>query len=166
MAALGSFVVGADIHTHRARLVRSAAESTGHHVAATVADGRRPPFRAAAFDAVLVDAPCSGLGSLRRRPDARWRIGPDDIDRLVRLQIELVLAAAELVAPGGRLVYSVCTLTRAESTAVDDRIASARPDLVADPLPSPWEPWGRGGRLLPDVYPGDGMMAFRYALRD
>src|SRR5439155_893994 len=83
-------------------------------VAAVVADGARPPLRSASFDHVLVDAPCSGLGALRRRPDARWRVRPGDIDALVAVQRSLLAAARTLVRPGGTLVYSVCTLTAAE----------------------------------------------------
>ena len=80
------------------------------------ADATTPPFAAETFDAVLVDAPCSGLGALRRRPDARWRIDEQAIERLVPLQAALLDAAVGLLAPGGVLVYSVCTLTEAELT--------------------------------------------------
>ena len=93
-----------------------------------------PPFRTAAFDQVLIDAPCCGLGALRRRADARWRITEADIDELGALQRRLLAAAAPLVRPGGWLVYSVCTLTAAESIdhptpdgfEVDRRAAAGR----------------------------------------
>ena len=89
--------------------------------------GRRRPAPAAArpgaFDRVLVDAPCSGLGVLRRRPDARWRIQPADVGRLAALQRRLLEAALPLVRPGGLLVYSVCTLTRAETAGIDRWLA-------------------------------------------
>ena len=91
------------------------------HVA--VADARRPPFRNEVFDRVLVDAPCSGLGVLRRRPDARWRAQPEDVDRLAALQRELVDAAVALLAPGGVLVYGVCTLTADETLGIDAHLA-------------------------------------------
>jgi len=99
---------------------------------------------------------------LRRRADARWRITQSNVDDLAELQFALVNAAAELVKPGGQVVFSVCTLTKSESTDVDERIATELPQLEPQPLREPWEPWGRGGRLLPDAFAGDGMAAFRY----
>jgi 16S rRNA (cytosine967-C5)-methyltransferase len=115
------------------------------------------------FDRVLVDAPCSGLGTLRRRADLRWRVDEATVERLAQLQRELVLASADLVRPGGTLVYSVCTLTRAESIDVDAALATERPDL--EPLDPPgglWAPWGRGAILLPQTGGTDGMCLFRY----
>ncbi len=158
----GSVVIGSDLHPHRAGLVTTAASDTATAVHALVADATNTPYRRASADAVLIDAPCSGLGSLRRRPDARWRIKPTDIDNLSTLQFELVAEAVTLVRPGGQIVFSVCTLTAAESTAIDDRIAAELPQLEPQPLPEPWEPHGRGGRLLPDAFEGDGMAAFSY----
>ncbi len=155
-------VIASDLHDHRAGLVVTAAEDTGTDVHAVVADATQPPYRSGLADAVLVDAPCSGLGSLRRRPDARWNMSADSIGKLADLQLQLVRNAAELVKPGGQVVFSVCTLTVAESTAVDDRVATEVPELEPQPLPEPWEPWGRGGRLLPDIFEGDGMAAFSY----
>jgi 16S rRNA (cytosine967-C5)-methyltransferase len=74
---------------------------------------RQAPL-APAYDLVVVDAPCTGLGVLRRHPDAKWRLAADDVPRLARLQAQLLDALAARVAPGGALVYSVCTFTRAE----------------------------------------------------
>jgi 16S rRNA (cytosine967-C5)-methyltransferase len=74
------------------------------------------------------------------------------------LQKELLSAAADLVVPGGRVVYSVCTLTNAETRAIDEWLAGARPDLVAEPPPGgPWQSFGRGARLLPQAADTDGM---------
>ena len=81
---------------------------------------------------------------------------------LAEVQFDLVRAATGLVKPGGQIVFSVCTLTDAESLGVDARIAAELPELVPQPLEAPWEPHGRGGRLLPDRFPGDGMTAFSY----
>jgi 16S rRNA (cytosine967-C5)-methyltransferase len=107
---------------------------------------------------VLLDAPCTGLGVLRRRPEARWRITEDAVPQLAGLQRELLAAAADLVRPGGRLVYSVCTLTRAETTSVDEWAERALPGFVAEPRPgAPWRPWGRGALLLPQAAGTDGM---------
>ena len=159
-------VVGSDLHVHRAGLVATAAKETGNTLSSVVADATNPPYRNACADAVLVDAPCSGLGSLRRRPDARWRIKPADVDNLAELQFGLVESASKLVKPGGQVVFSVCTLTDAESIAVDDRIAAELPQLEPQPLNDLWEPYGRGGRLLPDMFDGDGMAAFVYRMRE
>ena len=132
-------------------------------ISVVVADGTRPPWPDRTFDRVLVDAPCSGLGTLRRRADLRWRVEADAVERLAGLQRRLVAAAADLVRPGGVLVYSVCTLTAAESTAVDDWLAIERPDLVPDaPVGEPWEAWGRGAIVLPQTAGTDGMCMFRY----
>ena len=158
----GATVIGSDLHEHRAGLVQTAAVDTQTAVHALVADATNPPYRLAAAQAVLIDAPCSGLGSLRRRADARWRIKPSDIDNLANLQFDLIKAASELVEPGGQVLYSVCTLTTSESLAVDDRVAAELPQLVPEQLSEPWEPFGRGGRLLPDTFAGDGMAAFSY----
>jgi 16S rRNA (cytosine967-C5)-methyltransferase len=169
LAAGGARVVAADVRAGRAGLVRRNAGATGvaDRVSVVVADGTAPPWPPASFDRVLVDAPCSGLGTLRRRADLRWRVEQEAVDRLAGLQHRLLAAAAELVRPGGTLAYSVCSLTAAESTAVDDRLAADRPDLVpADPPGEPWEPWGRGALLLPQAAGTDGMALFRYTRRD
>ena len=158
-------VIGSDLHEHRVGLIRAAADDTDTDVLAIVADATNPPYRAGSADAVLIDAPCSGLGSLRRRADARWRITQANVDDLAGLQFDLVKAAADLVKPGGQVVFSVCTLTEAESIEVDDRIARELPQLAPQLLGEPWEPWGRGGRLLPDEFAGDGMAAFSYRVR-
>lgn len=159
MASSGAYVVALDLHPSRAALVVANGLPT-----VAVADARRPPLRASSFDRVLVDAPCSGLGALRRRPDARWRIEPDAVDRLAALQCELVDAAVDLLRPGGTLVYSVCTLTARESRFVDEHLASSHPSLVPLPVPGPpWRPWGRGALLLPQDAGTDGMTILRLA---
>jgi 16S rRNA (cytosine967-C5)-methyltransferase len=123
-----------------------------------VADACLPPLRPGSFDRVLVDAPCSGLGVLRRRPDARWRIQAADVPRLAALQRRLLAAALPLVAPGGLLVYSVCTLTLAETAGIDRWLAKAHPEMTpVAPPGSPWERVGRGARLLPQTAGTDGM---------
>jgi 16S rRNA (cytosine967-C5)-methyltransferase len=167
LAHTGASVVAADKRPARAGLIVANAERTGvaDHVRVVVADGTVPPFAIGSFDRVLIDAPCSGLGALRRRPDARWRIEADDVEVLAALQVELVEAALPLVRPGGMLVYSVCTLTDAESLAIDHVVAGAHPELVAAaPLPSPFRPVGRGARLLPQDAGTDGMYVLRLQL--
>ena len=120
LAGTGASVVAADRSEPRSRLVARNASDLGTTVPVVVADGAHAPFPKQSFDRVLVDAPCSGLGVLRRRPDARWRIGADAPGRLADLQRALLGEAATLVVPGGALVYSVCTLTRAEGEGVVD----------------------------------------------
>jgi 16S rRNA (cytosine967-C5)-methyltransferase len=168
LAAAGGWVVAADARPGRAGLVAANAARLrlGDRVAVVAADGTAPPWRPGSFDRVLVDAPCSGLGTLRRRADLRWRVEPEAVERLAALQGRLLAAAADLVRPGGALVYAVCTLTAAESTGVDAGLASGRPDLVpADPPGGPWRPWGRGAILLPQAAGTDGMCLFRYTRR-
>jgi 16S rRNA (cytosine967-C5)-methyltransferase len=168
LAAAGGWVVAADARPGRAGLVAANAARLrlGDRVAVVAADGTAPPWRPGSFDRVLVDAPCSGLGTLRRRADLRWRVEPEAVERLAALQGRLLAAAADLVRPGGALVYAVCTLTAAESTGVDAGLASRRPDLVpADTPGGPWRPWGRGAILLPQAAGTDGMCLFRYTRR-
>jgi len=100
---------------HRAKLVRTATE--GLPVAVHIADGRDPGL-SAGYDRVLVDAPCTGLGALRRRPEARWRRAPGDVAALSRLQRELMLSALALVRPGGVVAYVVCSPHLAETTGL------------------------------------------------
>lgn len=142
-------VVGLD--PHRAGAARVAAEA-GRLGAVTVhavtADARRPPL-VAAFDAVLVDAPCSGLGTLRRHPELRWRRHPDDIARLAVLQRELLAATAPLVRPGGVLVYAVCTLTHEETIAVVESFRRDAPSFAVEPA---------GERVDPALTTADGFM--------
>ncbi|MDR1545414.1 MAG: 16S rRNA (cytosine(967)-C(5))-methyltransferase RsmB [Deltaproteobacteria bacterium] len=82
------------------------------------------------FDLAVVDAPCSGLGVVRRRPDLKWRKTAQDPARLAELQLALLQAAAEFVAPGGRLIYSVCTYTDQEGEGVRDKFLAVRPDFA------------------------------------
>lgn len=155
------WVVALDVHGSRVGLIEAAATRLHlPNVMTAVADGRSLPTRDRAFDRVLLDAPCSGLGVLRRRPEARWRVQPNDVDDLARLQRELLRSAADAVRPGGRLVYSVCTFSDAETLAVD---AWATEHLdgwrALDPPGPPWRPWGRGALLLPSDADTDGMYA-------
>jgi 16S rRNA (cytosine967-C5)-methyltransferase len=157
-------VVALDVDAGRVRMIDSARHRIGlPHLFPIVGDARAVPLRAATFDRVLLDAPCSGIGVLRRRPDARWRLQPDTIDELAALQCDLLAAAAPLVRPGGVLVYSVCTLTNEETLGVDDWAAEHLPELR--PLPSPGGPWtarGRGALLLPQAAGTDGMFVLSF----
>jgi 16S rRNA (cytosine967-C5)-methyltransferase len=101
---------------HRARLMERAV--AGLPVTIHVADARDSGLPAGSFDRVLVDAPCTGLGALRRRPEARWRRQPSDVGELAKLQRELLAAALTLVRPGGVVAYVVCTPHLAETVGV------------------------------------------------
>jgi 16S rRNA (cytosine967-C5)-methyltransferase len=127
-------VIALDLHQPRLRLVASAASRLGlRSVIPVCADGRRVPdlLREPAA-VVVVDAPCSGTGALRRRPDARWRKQPEQIAALAALQGELLQAAAQVVRPGGRLIYSTCSLEPEENEEVIRQFRQVRPDFVPD----------------------------------
>jgi 16S rRNA (cytosine967-C5)-methyltransferase len=135
LAQLGARVVATDIRPGRARMVADAAQqlaagADGDRVHVVVADALRPAVAAGLFDAVLVDAPCTGLGVLRRRPELRWRRDAADPDRLATVQAALLEAAIELVRPGGRLVYSVCTWPEVETVGVVQRLIAVAGDRV------------------------------------
>jgi 16S rRNA (cytosine967-C5)-methyltransferase len=108
-AQRGAVLLAAERQPHRARLVAGAlAEGADKH-AVIVADSTRPPWRPDVFDRVLLDAPCTGLGALRRRPEARWRRSPEDVPELVTLQRSLLGRALESVRPGGVVAYVTCS---------------------------------------------------------
>jgi 16S rRNA (cytosine967-C5)-methyltransferase len=160
MASTGARVVAADQRIGRARLVQDNATTLGLELPVLAADGLAAPFRPGSFDAVLLDAPCSGLGALRRRADARWRIEATDVVELAELQAHLLASAAELVAPHGRLVYSVCTITAVESV---DHVTPE--GFEVDPTEPPvgtWRPFEQGWRVLPQDADTDGMVLIRY----
>ncbi len=156
-------VLAADTQAGRLRLVGQAARRLKlSTIDLVVADGRFLPTREASWDRVLVDAPCSGLGVLRRRPEARWRIEAETIPVLADLQVELVLAAAGAVRPDGVLVYAVCTLTKAETSEVGERVLERLDGFsVLDPPGAPWRPWGAGALLLPSAAGTDGMFVLK-----
>jgi len=158
-----SRVVAGDLHPDRATLVPANLERLGLHALVLVQDAMRSAVRGP-FDRVLVDAPCSGIGSARRRPELLWRARRDELSRLARLQVEIASAGADLLRPGGRLVYSVCTFPRAETDAACDAIIRRRPDLVPVETPGPAgsDPAFRH-RLWPHRDGADGMFvaAFR-----
>jgi 16S rRNA (cytosine967-C5)-methyltransferase len=112
---------------------RRRARRNGVHNVRTRAAGATEPLDDLRADRVLVDAPCSGLGTLRRKPDARWRLEPGDPARFAALQREIAVRHAALLRPGGRLVYATCSLDRAEDEEVAARVAAEVPGLA--PLP-------------------------------
>lgn len=128
----GATLVANEAQPHRAGLVAANLRATGGIVVA--ADGTRPPFADGTFDRVLVDAPCTGLGALRRRPEARWRRRPDDVAPLVDLQRRLLLRALDLTRPGGVVLYSTCSPVLAETRGVVEAVLRDRSDVTLEPL--------------------------------
>jgi 16S rRNA (cytosine967-C5)-methyltransferase len=128
--------IAADLSPTRARLVSVEAQRLGVTVRVLAQDARHPALRGP-FDRILVDAPCSGLGAARRRPELLWRAGRSDLSTLARLQVAIVAGVTELLKPGGTLVYSVCTFPRAETDAACDAIVRHRPDLEPAPVEGP-----------------------------
>jgi 16S rRNA (cytosine967-C5)-methyltransferase len=115
---------------HRSTLVASATRRSGTGLlAVATADGTRPAWREAAFDRVLVDAPCSGLGALRRRPEARWRRTASDVEDLVVLQRALLHTALSSVRPGGVVAYVTCSPVLAETRGVVEAVLAERDDV-------------------------------------
>jgi 16S rRNA (cytosine967-C5)-methyltransferase len=119
------------------------------------------PFRTKC-DGVLVDAPCSGVGTWQRNPHARWTTSTGDVRELARVQERLLDHAAGPVKPGGRLVYSVCTLTRSETSAVADAFEMSHPDFAPAPLAIAG---AAGARLMlrPEEIDGNGMFIAAWA---
>ncbi|HEX2072610.1 MAG TPA: transcription antitermination factor NusB [Geodermatophilus sp.] len=128
----GVHLTAADRAPHRADLVRTALHDETD-VEVVVADGREPPWQQGSFDRVLLDAPCTGLGALRRRPEVRWRRTPEDVPPLVELQSALLAGALASVRPGGVVAYVTCSPHAAETVAVADR-AAARDDVEVLPV--------------------------------
>ncbi|WP_419858155.1 RsmB/NOP family class I SAM-dependent RNA methyltransferase [Candidatus Palauibacter irciniicola] len=133
-AAGGVPVVALDISPRRLARLGAPARRLGLPVSLAVADARRLPVAEAGT--VLADVPCTGTGVLRRRADARWRLGQRGLDDLVALQREIVDACAAAVRPGGLLVYSTCSLEREENEEQVDAFLDRRPDYRREPPPA------------------------------
>ncbi|MGP3737018.1 RsmB/NOP family class I SAM-dependent RNA methyltransferase [Streptomyces sp. GDS52] len=136
-AERGAALLASEKQPHRAGLVAKALAGNPGPYQVVVADGTRPPWRPGSFDRVLVDVPCTGLGALRRRPEARWRRRPDDLDGFAPLQRELLRGALEAVRVGGVVGYATCSPHLAETRAVVADLLKQFPDtelLDARPL--------------------------------
>lgn len=128
-AQRGATLVANERQHHRSRLVaRSLRAARGGLLGVVTGDGTRPPWRDGTFDRVLVDAPCSGLGALRRRPESRWRRTQKDLEALVPLQRALLDRALDAVRPGGVVVYATCSPVLAETSEVVDAVVGSRDD--------------------------------------
>lgn len=134
----GAGLLAAELQPHRAALVARATRASAVGLLGVVtADGRRPAWRPGSFDRVLLDAPCSGLGALRRRPEARWRRTPDDLVALVPLQRALLAGALDGVRRGGLVLYATCSPVLAETAEIVSAALTARDDVELVPLTLP-----------------------------
>jgi 16S rRNA (cytosine967-C5)-methyltransferase len=155
--------IAGDVSPGRVGLIPPLLDRLGVRARVLVQDGTRQALRGP-FDRVLVDAPCSGIGSARRRPELLWRPRREELSSLAGLQVAITVAAADLVAPGGRLVYSVCTFPRAETDAACDAIVRHRPELRPVATPGP-DGSALRHRLWPHRHGTDGMFVAAFERR-
>ncbi len=156
------YTLAADRSESRLHMVKENARRVGRPLGLVVADARRPPLRG--VDVVLLDAPCSGTGTLARRPDARWRLEVTSIQDLVDVQRGLLDAAAEVVQPGGVLVSSTCSLEFEENEGQVDSFLSRRPDFrmeATDAVPSRYRDGTGRLSVTPHASGFDGAFAAR-----
>ncbi|MEV8410942.1 transcription antitermination factor NusB [Streptomyces niveus] len=150
-AERGAHLLAAEKQPHRARLVERALAGNPGPYQVITADGTRPPWRPGVFDRVLVDVPCTGLGALRRRPEARWRRRPEDLERFAPLQRSLLREALKAVRVGGVVGYATCSPHLAETRTVVDDVLKGRGGPAAE------AEWVDARPLMPGVSAlGDG----------
>lgn len=165
LASSASYVLAGDASVGRLALVRENVERLGPRVSAVgtvVARAELPPLSRA--DLVLVDVPCTGTGTLRRHPDAKWRLVPGDVGRLAALQDEILAGAAGVVRPGGSLVYSTCTLEPEENEERVLKFLKDHEDFridVAEAAPAEWIDDRGFLRVMPQESGFDGAFAAR-----
>lgn len=124
-----------DVHPHKQQLIEAQAVRLGlSNIEALTGDAAKlgERFAPASMDAVLLDAPCSGLGVIRRKPEIKWTKSPDDVEAIARLQQQLLEAVCGLVKPGGTLVYSTCTIEPAENERQVERFLNEHPEFSLD----------------------------------
>jgi 16S rRNA (cytosine967-C5)-methyltransferase len=133
-AERGAGVLANERQPHRSRLVAQGVRAAGAGMVGVVTgDGTCPPWNPGSFDRVLVDAPCSGLGALRRRPESRWRRAAADVEELVPLQTALLAKALDAVRPGGVVLYATCSPVVAETAGVVREVLATRADVRLEP---------------------------------
>jgi 16S rRNA (cytosine967-C5)-methyltransferase len=149
-------VIAVERHPGRAQALRRTCERMRASCVSVVNADATEPLRAEPFDRVLVDPPCSGLGTLQSRPDIRWRASPDAIAELATIQGRILAAAATATRPGGTLVYSVCTISHPEGPGVVEAFLDAYREFEAD---------GPFAQLLPHIDATDGFFMARLRRR-
>lgn len=172
----GASIVATEIHPHRARLLRRLLDREQAEVQVIAADASALPL-AGAFDRILANVPCSGTGTLARNPEIKWRLQPADFPGLQTKQVAILRSALERLAPGGRLLYSSCSLEKEENEDVVEQALAAGlrlvdcsselsrlhddGDLVWNDLAS--LTCGPFLRTLPGLHPCDGFFGARIA---
>jgi 16S rRNA (cytosine967-C5)-methyltransferase len=172
MKSPGSEIIAAELHAHRARLLRERVPQS--NVQVITADALHLPF-GAEFDRVLADVPCSGTGTLARNPEIKWKLRPADLTDLQQRQIQILKAAMKHVAPGGRVVYSTCSLEEEENEVVAQQALAATDSFRVIPIRGELERLSTSGELvwpnidqlvradflrtIPGVQPCDGFFA-------
>jgi 16S rRNA (cytosine967-C5)-methyltransferase len=157
-------VIASDRSEQRlARLLDNRARLEAANLEVIVADARQPALRP--VDVVLIDVPCTGTGTFRRHPDARWRLRISDLSVMAALQATILRAAAKVVKPGGLLIYSTCSLEPEENDAQVEDFLARNPEWTLEPPPQgtvPPETLDKGFlRVLPQVHGSDGAFAAR-----
>lgn len=148
------------------RLKRRAARAQAFNYRSAPWDGGAKLPTKTLFDGVLIDAPCSGIGTWQRNPHARWTTTARDVEELAALQWQLLDHAARSVKPGGRLIYSVCTLARAETSGVAARFAASHSEFQPEPFTAgPGLPAGPEVWLWPHEWQGNGMFIAQWRRR-
>jgi 16S rRNA (cytosine967-C5)-methyltransferase len=159
-------VVAVERHPGRARALAETCRRMGARAVEVLTQDALDFRSEAGFDRVLLDPPCSGLGTLQSRPDRRWRAGAEATLELAELQGRLLRVAGAVTRPGGRLVYSVCTISRREGPELIDAFLAGRPDWTADELGARYPEWRQDDsphylQLRPDRDGTDGFFIAR-----
>jgi 16S rRNA (cytosine967-C5)-methyltransferase len=156
-----------DLHQNKLQLIKDNAHrmQVANRISTRALDARKAAsaFKPGQFQAILVDAPCSGLGLLRRKPEIRYTKSEQDLQQLSKIQLDLLLQVAPLLAPHGQLVYSTCTISTEEDEQVVQAFLQAMPQFALSPLPfGPQEPtW----KILPSDCGSDGFFISKFILR-
>lgn len=169
-----SGITAVEIHPHRARLLRQLVAISAQKINMLVADATNLPL-SRPYDAVLADVPCSGTGTLSRNPEIKWRLKPEDLSELQQRQLAILRSAIAHLAPGGRLVYSTCSLEKEENENVVEQILKENPAVNSVPCGSELDRLYQAGELawphpatltsgpylrtIPGIHPCDGFFA-------
>lgn len=169
-------ILACDLHEHKRELIEAQAKRLGLRSVETMTiDARKLPetLGGKSFDRILLDAPCSGLGVIRRKPDIKWAKSPDDVADIAKLQTELLTGVSSLLAQGGILVYSTCTISEEENERVIERFLRDQPDFslerpparMAERLPEGTVSQDGTVTVLPHLFGTDGFFIARLRKR-